>query len=150
MLFRTGSAVAPHRVLWSDVARRLEAVPQSGRSAAASIPLNSCYVTVVPDSATAQRLAAWLNSTWCRAMAGSIAEPAAGGFARFNARVVASLPLPPAAMQSPELLTLARLGLSRALLQDDLDDHCADLLQLTVPERALLVCLAGAGAHAGR
>ena len=38
--------------------------------------------------------AAWLNSTWLRALAQAGAVPAAGGFHRFAAGVVAGLPLP--------------------------------------------------------
>ncbi len=148
-LFRTAPALSPHRVLWADVARRLEAASLSGTRGLQVIPLNSCYLTPVPDEETALRLAAWLNSTWCRALAAAIAEPASGGFARFNARVISALPLPASALASTGLLTLARLGMAGSLEQKDLDDCCAGLLEIDESEQRLLAELAGAGAFAG-
>jgi hypothetical protein len=131
------------------VARRLEAASLSGTDDLEVIPLNSCYLTPVPDEETAHRLAAWLNSTWCRALAAAVAEPASGGFARFNARVISALPLPASALGSTGLLTLARLGMAGSLEQKDLDDCCAGLLDIDESEQRLLAELAGAGAFAG-
>jgi len=148
-LFRTAPAILPHRVIWADVARRLEAAPLSGARGLEVIPLNSCYLTPAPEAGTALRLAAWLNCTWCRALAAAIAEPASGGYARFNARVISALPLPSSALASTELLTLARLGTAESLEQKDLDACCADLLSLDESEQHLLAGLAGPGALAG-
>jgi len=148
-LFRTGPSLAPHRVIWADVARRLEAASLCGARGLEVIPLNSCYLAAVPDPATALRLAAWLNSTWCRALAGAVAEPASGGYARFNARVVSALPLPVSALESSDLLALARLGTAGTLEQRDLDVCCADLLSLDGREARLLAGLAGPGSLAG-
>lgn len=142
-LFRTGPAVALHRVIWADVGRRLEAAPLLGSRGLEVIPLNSCYLAVAPDAATALRLAAWLNSTWCRALAAAIAEPASGGYARFNARVVSALPLPVAALESADLLALARLGAAGTLEQKDLDACCAQLLSLDSGDARLLAGVAG-------
>ncbi len=148
-LFRTAPAISPHRVIWADVARQLEAVSLSGTCGLQVIPLNSCYLTPVPDGETAFRLTAWLNSTWCRALAAAVAEPASGGFARFNARVISALPLPASALESTDLLALACLGAAGSLEQKDLDDCCAGLLEIDESEQRLLAELAGAGAFAG-
>jgi hypothetical protein len=140
-LFRTGPSMGKHRVLWSDLARRLEAVALLPDQAGV-VPLNSCYVISTADAATAIRLAAWLNSSWCRRMARAAAEPASGGFARFNARVVAALPLPDAALVSPELLALGRRGPTGTLDQKELDACCATLLGISSEDKQLLAGLA--------
>jgi len=140
-LFRTRPAVAPHRVIWADVARRLEATALSGADDLALIPLNTCYVLPVADAVSALRLAAWLNSTWCRAIALATADPASGGFRRFNARVVSALPCPPHLLNDAGLLELARAATSGRLVQKELDDRCAELLALTPEERRALARL---------
>jgi len=150
MLFRTRAASAPHRVIWADVARRLEAAPLSGPLGARLIPLNTCYVLSARDEPMALRLAAWLNSTWCRAAAAAVADPASSGFARFNARVVASLPCPPAALGDSMLLDLGRAGVAGRLSQEELDERCATLLDLGQTERDALAKLAGQRAEPGR
>ena len=149
-IFRTAPALAPHRVVWSDVARRLEAAPLNGRAASTPIALNSCYLIPLERAQVALRLTAWLNSGWSRALARTGAEPASGGFARFNARVVSMLPLPEAVLHSTELVELARRGVAGTLDQADLDDCCADILGLGSGERGLLAELAGPGTVAGR
>ena len=73
--------------------RRLRA--RSRIASSRSIPATS---SPAPTAATALRLAAWLNCSWIRAAAAVVADPAAGGFRRFNARVVSGLPLPDRAM----------------------------------------------------
>src|SRR5216683_795549 len=55
-------------------------------------------------------LAALLNSGWLTALARLVADPARGGFRRFNARVVRGLPVPPAG--SGAWAALARHGMS--------------------------------------
>ncbi|MGH7631528.1 MAG: Eco57I restriction-modification methylase domain-containing protein, partial [Gemmatimonadales bacterium] len=102
-LFRTGPASAPHRVVWADLARRLTALALTGADGRSRIPLNSCYVLVAPDAEAAHRLAAWLNCTWIRAAARLGATVASGGYARFGAAPVGSLPLPDAAVADPAL-----------------------------------------------
>jgi len=149
-LFRTAPATAPNRVIWADVARRLEAAPLFGARGLEVIPLNSCYLTPTSDVRTALRLAAWLNCTWCRALATAIAEPASGGYARFNARVISALPLPSSVLESADLLALARVGIAGSLRQKVLDDCCADLLSLDERDQHLLAGLAGPGTLAGR
>jgi hypothetical protein len=149
-LFRTGPATAAHRVIWADVARRLEAAALTGGCGREAIPLNSCYVAPAPDPSTALRLAAWLNSTWCRAAAAAVAAPAASGFARFNARVVSLLPCPSEVLTDPRLLTLGRRGVRGETIQEGLDDCCADLLALAPAEREALAGVAVSGSGAGR
>jgi hypothetical protein len=114
------------------------------------IPLNTCYVLPVRDGPTAIRLAAWLNSTWCRTLAAMVADPASGGFRRFNARVVASLPAPPALFGDRELLELGKAGLAGNLSQETLDDRTATLLGLTTVERRALAPAAPGGSEPGR
>ncbi len=149
LLFRTGPASAAHRVIWADVARRLEAAPLTGRPGSETIPLNSCYVIPTRNAATALRLSAWLNSTWSRAIARSAADPASGGFARFNARVIAAIPCPAAALRDPALLELAHRGVEGRLVQEELDDRCAELLDLGLDERRGLAEVDRAGTEPG-
>ncbi len=138
-LFRTLPATAPHRVCWSDLAQRLDAVPleRSG-----PVPLNSCYVVVATDPPTAGALAAWLNTTWMRALARVTAEPASGGYARFAARVVGALPLPSGVSRSAALADASRRALRGEDVQEEIDDLGATLLDLTSDDRALLAALA--------
>jgi hypothetical protein len=137
-------------VVWSDVARRLEAAPLNGGTGRTPIALNSCYLIPLDRARVALRLTAWLNSGWSRALARAAADPASGGFARFNARVVAMLPLPEAVLDSTDLFELARLGVAGTLDQASLDECCAELLGLASSERDLLAELAGSGTLPGR
>src|ERR1044072_9435042 len=107
------------RVVWADLARRLEAAPLTGRAGLGLIPLNSCYVLPVGNAAAALRVAAWLNSTWCRAVEAASADPASGGCARFNARVISALPFPSAALHDERLLALARAGAGGGVSQEE-------------------------------
>src|SRR5256885_88191 len=127
-VYRLALADAPYRVIWPDLARRLAAVvPDAG-----VVPLNTVYgiATRVADDAYA--LAALFNSRWLTALARLSADPARGGFRRFNARVVRGLPLPtanPAAWRA-----LAEQG--RANASDD--DAIADMYQLEAADRRAL------------
>jgi hypothetical protein len=109
------------------------------------VPLNTCYVIAAESADQAGALAAWLNSTWMRAAARAVADPARGGFARFNARVVGSLPLPPSVPDDSKLAHLARLGAQGAIVQDAIDAHCAELLDLPQSARETLASVATAG-----
>ena len=149
-LFRTRPALAAYRVIWPDLGRQLCAAPLVGAQRAALIPLNTCYVLPARDSATAIRLAAWLNSTWCRALAAIVADPASGGFRRFNARVVSSLPAPPALFGDRELLELGKAGMAGTLTQERLDDRTASLLGLSRLEQRALAPAAAGSAQPGR
>ena len=148
-LFRTGPATRPYRVIWPDLARRLEAAPLYD-AARDWIPLNTCYVIPVRHERHALRLAAWLNSTWCRAMAAIVADKASSGFLRFNARVLSGLPLPEAALEDGPLLAIANAALTAPLRQDELDARVAELLSLTQEERDALATLAGDRSVPGR
>jgi hypothetical protein len=137
-LFRTNAAAALHRVAWSDLARRLTAVALTGRRDAASIPLNTCYVAAVPTAEVAERVAAWLNSRWIRAVARLGAVPAAGGFHRFSAGIVSRLPLPAGVPADAELSALARAGRRGEDVQEALDETVARHLALSPGDRAVL------------
>lgn len=138
-LFRTRGALAAHRVVWADVARKLTAALPP----ADAVALNSCYVIQAATDGEANALCAWLNSTWLRAMARLAAAPASGGYARFTAGVVGSVPLPP---EDPELARIGRRGASGDDVQENLDERVAGLLDLTSDERRALAEVARGGA----
>lgn len=148
-LFRTGPALAPHRIVWSDLARRLTVAALSGPLESSRVPLNSCYLAVVPCGAVAHRLAGWLNCTWLRAVARTGASPARGGYARFDARTVGSLPLVPSVLTDPALEEVARQGAAGGSVQEALDELCAAHLGLRGCDRAALQSLAGRAAYRG-
>jgi len=137
-LFRTQAAAATHRVVWADLARRLTACQLSGRRDAGLVPLNTCYVAAVRSADEAERLAAWLNSTWIRALAQIGAVPASGGCHRFSAGVVARLPLPAGVTDDAELSAIARAGRRGENAQEALDDIAARHLGLPEADRRVL------------
>lgn len=143
ILFRTGPASAAHRIVWADLARRLTALALTGQAGSARIPLNTCYVAVAPDGETAQRLAAWLNCTWIRAVARLSATIAGGGYARFSAGPVGDVPLPDNALADPVLGELARAGAAGNHVQSELDDVTARHLALAPATRAALAAVPG-------
>lgn len=145
-LFRASAGGATPRVVWSDLAPRLEVACLVGSAAAHFVPLNTCYVVrcQLPESALA--LCAWLNSTYIRAAARATADPANGGFARFNARAVGAVPLPPGALEDPRLVGLARRGVAGEAVQDELDALVGDALDLGPEERRILAEVVGVGA----
>jgi len=106
-LFRIGLAVVPHRVLWVDLAREILAVVPPPEI----VPLNTVYGIATRRALDAHALAALLNTRWCTGLARLAADPARGGFRRFNARVVGSLPFPRASAAQWE--ALADLGRRR-------------------------------------
>jgi len=127
-LFRTGLGFARHRVVWPDLSRRLAAaVP-----APELVPLNTAYGIATRDAADAAALAALFNSRWLTALARLVADPARGGFRRFNAHVVRGLPIPRGG--SPVWDELARRG-ERC---EPADDLVADALQLDGADRRAL------------
>jgi hypothetical protein len=144
-VFRVQAAVAPHRVVWPDLARRLSAVALVGRRAAELVPLNTCYVIATTGEGEALTLAAWLNATWLRAIAALVALPAAGGYHRFGAAAIGSLPLPPAASGDGRLPRIAARMAAGELLQEELDAVTAELLGLDDGDREALAAAARAG-----
>jgi len=127
-LFRTALALAPHRVCWADLARRLAAVVPPVEV----VPLNTVYGIATRAADEAHALAALFNSRWYTALARLRADPARGGFRRFNARVIRELPIPPAGAQI--WARLAALGRSA-----ETDDAAvADLLGLDAADRRAL------------
>jgi hypothetical protein len=141
-LFRTRAAIGAHRVVWPDLARRLEAAALTG-DRAAFIPMNTCYVLNATDDRAAHVLAALLNSAWMRALAVIRAPLAASGFRRFNAQVIEGLPLPAGAMEDTALARAAaatRTARSIAAI----DDRVAGLLELTIEERNALSAVVAA------
>jgi hypothetical protein len=129
-VFRVVPAVAQYRVVWSDLSRQLKAAALTTRNDSQCIPLNTCYVAPVASALQAHALAAWLNSTWSRAVAMLSAVPAAGGFFRFNAEVVTALPLPPAALADRDLAQLALQGRAGLPVEREIDALVAQHLNL--------------------
>ena len=127
-LFRTGLAFATHRVIWPDLGRRLSAA----LPAPDGVPLNTVYGIATRDAADAAALAALFNSCWLTALARLVADPARGGFRRFNARVVRGLPVPAAG--SAVWAELARRG-QRC---ESADDLIADAFELDGADRRAL------------
>ena len=142
-VFRARPAVARYRVVWADLARQLCAAALTTSRDLEQIPLNSCYVASARSAPEAQRLAAWLNSTWIRTTARVGAVPAASGFARFNAGAIARLPLPDSALEDTALDRLARAGRSGEAVQEELDDLVARHLGLSSSDQSALRNLAG-------
>jgi hypothetical protein len=148
VLFRTQPAVARYRVVWADLSRRLVAVALSRPRDREHIPLNSCYVAAMRSGVEADRLAAWLNSTWLRAAARTGAAPAASGFARFNAQVVARLPVPNGVLADVRLSRMTREGRAGRAVQEELDDIVARHLGLSASaQSALRSVVDGAAQH---
>jgi hypothetical protein len=145
-LFRTRAVSAPFRVVWADIRRRLTAAALIHPGDRACIPINTCYVVAVAQAEQALALTAWLNSTWVRAAARVVADPARGGFARFNARVVGALPLPAGVLADAALAEFARLGAEGAPVQKEIDVRCAEHLGLPATAQAALAAVAGVGA----
>jgi len=127
-LFRTGLGCSSHRVVWADLGRRLgAAVPPPE-----VVPLNTVYGIATRTAADAAALAALFNSRWHSALARLVADPARGGFRRFNARVVGGLPIPH--NDSTIWTALARLG-ERC---ESADDLVAETLELDDGDRRAL------------
>ncbi|HEV8125905.1 MAG TPA: N-6 DNA methylase [Gemmatimonadales bacterium] len=141
-LFRTAPAASRYRVVWPDLARRLAAVALTRKLERACIPLNSCYLIAPGGEAPAHALAAWLNSTWIRALAKLAADPARGGYARFNARAVGGVPLPDSVLQDARLTAAGRRQ-----DQDQIDELAAAHLQLSPAARKILGRVAGDGSN---
>jgi hypothetical protein len=144
-LFRARAASARHRVVWADLARELRAASLAAMPD--TIPLNSCYVAPANSDAEADRIAAWLNSSWLRAAARAGAVPAAGGCARYTASTVGALPLPPAVLSDDDLSTLTHSARNGGRVQADLDDIAARHLDLGAPHRTALLGSLGRGSE---
>ena len=134
-----------HRVVWADLARGLTATALTAPEGSSLIPLNSCYLVHASDRGSALALSAWLNSTWIRAVARAGADVAAGGFARFNARVVADVPLPGSVLGDRRLVRVAERASLGEATQEELDVICAEHLALPQAARDVLLRFTGVG-----
>lgn len=149
-VFRTGAASAPCRVVWADLARRLEACALTNGRAADIVALNTCYLVAADGNRAALALASWLNSSWMRALAFLAADPAAGGYRRFNAAVVGGLPLPDSVLEDRRLSDFAVAGSGGSLRQEELDEACTRHLPLSGADRDVLLALAASSGHGRR
>jgi hypothetical protein len=136
--------------VWADLARDLMAVALTERTDRQLIPLNSCYIAAMESRAEAERLAAWLNSTWIRIAARMSAVPAASGFARFAGATIGGLPLPTSVLRDSQLETITVTARAGELVQDELDDLTAHHLGLTGSDQSALRSLVASRAVAHR
>jgi len=139
MVFRTAAARPGAKVVWADLSRTLTAAAMSTDDR--RIPLNTCYVLHGPASHCLV-IAAWLNSRWMRGLARLQADPARGGFARFNARTVGALPLPATLFTDPRLAVWASHAGSGDFLQAELDELTAPHLDLSPAQLRTLASMA--------
>ncbi len=108
-LFRTRAALGAHRVVWPDLARRLEAAALTG--AAVRQAHSDEYLLRAHRPATART--ARSNGGAAQLRPGFVPSPriraplAASGFRRFNARVIEDLPFPPGALEDTSLARAA-------------------------------------------
>ena len=137
-VFRVPAALAGHRVVWSDIARRPAAVVLDDTPLSNAIPINSCYVARAPDRAVALAIAAVLNTTWAWAAAHVTADEARGGYHRMNARVIGQIPLPPAGARGALAELAGRAHRAEHADQDELDDTVANAFGLTAADRDAL------------
>jgi Eco57I restriction-modification methylase len=145
-VFRARAATGRYRVVWSDLARDLVAAALTSRRDLQLIPLNSCYVIAARSAQAAELVTACLNSTWLRAAARLTAVPAAGGFSRFNARVISGLPLPTSAVTDPLMPELARAGRKGSDVQREIDERMAEHLGLSPTAQHALRTVVGSAA----
>ncbi len=131
-VFRTAPLRRSYLVVWPDLARELSAAVAYGPNR--PIPLNTCYLIGCDDYSTVLSLLAWLNSSWIGKMARLRADVARGNYARFNAAVVSSLPLPAQVMRDADLKKLAENFLAGTGDQAVLDDRVAEVLSLSRSE----------------
>ena len=145
-LFRAAAGRPVPRVVWSDLAPRLEAACLVTDEEARCVPLNTCYVVLTHAPAAALAICAWLNSTWIRAAARATANPAHGGYARFTSRAVGGVPLPPGVPSDTRFADLAIRGATGESIQEELDALAADCLALGASQRRVLGEVVGVGA----
>lgn len=137
-----------HRVVWRDIGERLDAVYLPPVAEGGPAVLNSAYLVGVDDVRQGLRLAAWLCSIPARFVAAVSAERALGGYRRFMARNVGSVPVPDEVIVGAVELD----ALARALHREPEDErawrllnqYACELLGLTRPMREAI------GAHADR
>ncbi len=141
-LFRVGGAVVPHRVVWSDIARRPRAVALGAAGARPAIPLNTCYISSAPDREAALVITATMNSIWAQALLLATADEARGGYRRLNARASGQLPIPSQGLNHRRLSNLSLRAHEDDIDQRELDEAVADALALSSRTRRVLRRLA--------
>lgn len=150
MLFRTAPVAARYRVIWPDLARRLTAVALASEPEQGFIPLNTCYLLAAPTASAAYAMTAWFNATWLRALARLGADPARGGYVRYNARAVAGLPLPPGILDDPDLAAAGKRAHQDPARTENIDELAATHLQLSSEARRVLARVAEEGTDSRR
>jgi adenine-specific DNA-methyltransferase len=142
-LFRVTAAVAPYRVVWSDIARHPRSVALAETAVSDAIPLNTCYVAAAPDRECALAIAATLNSTWSRVQCIVTADEARGGYRRINARVASDVPVPQPRAQRKALADFSLYAHTHTNVSiNDLDEAVAEALGLSARTRKVLLSLA--------
>lgn len=147
-VFRTSVLRPAHRVVWRDIAPRLEATYL--RPEQSLIPLNTCYVFEVADETEGLLIAALLNSFWLRLLAAVAAEPALNGYQRLLGWTVEGLPWPgrlrPGSRDAEILVKLARSAHEEWTpeVQLAIDTRVGRLLGVAIDEQANFRAQAGA------
>ncbi len=142
-LFRVKGALASHRVVWPDIARRPRAVALDQTAGSRAIPLNTCYISPAPDRDTALVVTAILNSTWSMMLCQATADEARGGYRRINAHVAAQIPVPQTGPRYQDLVHLSHLLHQRDHVSDeDLDEAVAEALSISTRSRRVIGSLA--------
>lgn len=100
-LFRVRSAGLGHRVVWRDLAPRLEAVALEPVAEGGPVALNTLYGVEVGSRRAALRLALWLNAGLSRQTAVAGSDPALSGYRRFRAAQVGRVWLSPWVLDPP-------------------------------------------------
>lgn len=99
-LFRVRPEGLGWRVVWRDIATRLEAVVLPPVWEGGPVNLNSTYYVGVADEAQAQRLCAALNDDALTEWLKPYAQRARNGFFRFDSRLVGMAPIDPAILDA--------------------------------------------------
>ena len=141
-VFRTNGIAQKPKVVWRDIAPRLEAVFCPVEDC--HVPLNTTYFFNVQSSHEGRLLTALLNSTWIRLYATVVAEPAMSGFFRFLAWTVERIPWPihlrPRGRAANRLVRLTQAAESELTtpIVDEIDEVVAQAYGLTREQQAVL------------
>lgn len=110
-LFRVRKEGVGWRVVWRDVAQRLEAAVLPPLDQGGPVNLNSTYAVALESQDDAQALCAWLNADAVTEYLRPAAQRARNGYFRFDAGLVSSVPIPDALLEPSSDLHAQALAL---------------------------------------
>jgi len=137
-LFRTYPEMLQARVVWRDLSEHLEAcfVDEGG-----ALPLNTVYYIPVNSAEMGCLLCAYLNSAPVREFCRARAEHALGGYRRYFAWLIASLPWPFPSVRDAQIIKLSRI------LHDDPQNTAAQTQINALVSQTIMQCSLGKGQH---